>query len=753
MFKKRHLRYLAILCFTVIAVTFGAALLYAQSDDDVFEYGEGHYEAYGVHNTHSIIDTLSAECTPLEAIARWVGHGVFPAIDESDFDVYITYSQFAEIMDGLLRYPVDEKYIFNSGHMYIRRHEAYSIISEAFGKDSFAYESGFITFSQLAIFLNSFIQIYIADETTVNLSEIYLQGYMVINPSRAGFDMLVTNVEGPGSIAIASGRGGRILFNNVDIADEIIVAKASEGLVNLTLNNSSVRNVRFLGDGMANLINATYVDIISFYGLGAANTSLLAYGAPLPNIQIDSPNARLSGSFDSVKSSLHNEIIFVSGEINSFYSAGNMILVGTGEIEYINVSDEYFVIIIDPSSPETGLTDELKAFLEALFLRNFENLELSLDVTLSESFTDFRADFPTINVPHAPPPTIITVPGPSPSPAPSPAPSPTPGPGSQLPQPPDPNRIDIIQFEIMPPNLLPAHLLPGNLTGNAQWSVVGNGFTGAVRWLEAGGNVLAGNIFAANTVYIAEITLTPLVGRHFGPNPSVHVATVGNVWHDRTNLQNDIFTSSQVVFSIIFDATGKLQASQFTLREIEGPFNQVHVYTHDLGAIAASNFLVHFGDVLNPSDRINVSSVSSHSPGGYYVITLAETLPPDGRRLYVEIVGTLPFHEPYPNAAHITPTQAPSTTPSLITTSASIGGTVLVSNFPSDFNYEVYLSLTPINDTSYLLQTTQAVPAFDFNPALQSFTLPVVSSLGPHFVYIVNMLTGTVEQVGVLIVV
>jgi hypothetical protein len=199
--------------------------------------------------------------------------------------------------------------------------------------------------------------------------------------------------------------------------------------------------------------------------------------------------------------------------------------------------------------------------------------------------------------------------------------------------------------------------MPANIQHNVQRSFSGPNFSGEIVWHTAAGELLTANVFDLGVRYVATITLRPHLGYIFNPSPHILTDTYLNVWHSRINLSNDVFTPDIITITLDFNETEISQALEFTLRQSYGPFDSVTVYTHYLGSLSPQNFLVHFGDLLNPSNQVDVTQVSTYNfAGGYYIITLAQNIQPDNiTRLYVEMQGQLSYHEVYPMPAYIIP--------------------------------------------------------------------------------------------------
>ena len=202
---------------------------------------------------------------------RWISYGVFPLSDPSQFDDYLTYNQFAQIMHNLLQYTVNERYTHIAGHLNIRRFEVVSILNQALGLESYEHmhihsqsssrnqsdsnnqpgshsqpvghnqsdsnsqsddshsqpDKEYITLSQLAFVLDSLIQIYIGAQIPPSLAGTTLNKTLVINNTQPGAHLAVFDIHGSGNIVIAPGLNGNILLNNINTTGDIVIAQTT----------------------------------------------------------------------------------------------------------------------------------------------------------------------------------------------------------------------------------------------------------------------------------------------------------------------------------------------------------------------------------------------------------------------------------------------------------------------------------------------------------------------------------------------
>jgi len=579
------------------------------------------------------------------------------------------------------------------------------------------------------------------------LSGVYLQNDIIIRAANPDFDILVTNIAGNGNIIIDADYDGRILFNNVHIEGNIIIKDAS-GFVDLTLNNSNI-------------------SAIVFDGTGRANTTLLALAAEdahLQNVVINTTGVHLLGDFGRIDSNIHEGLIYLQGNIVGLYAVGNIVLVGSGDISYTVTPIGIMAEIFDPLNQTQGLVEELTAAIDALLHQYFSRFELSLLEGLWNIFSNLNwpsFSFAPAQLPQTTPRPTQTPQVPILTPPPSPQPSSGPGFPDGGFTPPVGDPVSIININITPPSL----------TASVQRSISGDGFVGIITWFDEHDNEFTGNEFVPNTTYIARITLISTSNRFFvdGISSNIHISLADGGGYDRTILTE---TRNNVVLTLKFNATSKVLAQRFVLRDIQGSFDHVYVETHYLGTLTTDNFRVHFGSnptIPNISDHVSVINVSPYShSGGYYVLTL-DTLdeklwqPSDvsNYRLTVEMRGDLDYYMLYTAPVYTIPEYVPSSItqpnndPVLISSIVIAGESASIINFPNDTNYAILVSSVEIPSfdhwfaiTVIFEQARQVMLSSLANPTNQSFVVPINSHLGTNTIYLVSMAGEYIIPVG-----
>ena len=657
--------------------------------------------------------------------------------------------------------------------------------------DTDNYIQNIIDQNIIDIYRNTYI---ITDEDIINLSGIYLQGYdIIINATQPDFDIIVANASGDGNIIIASGYGGRVILNNVNISGEVIVK--SGGFVDLMLSNSNASSVVFYSVGRINILTMP---------ISGASTPMNNISSSI-DVTINVTGVHLLGNFNRVYSNLHDGVIYFDGNISGLYAIGNVFLIGAGNIGYIDAPIGIIVGVFDPDAeaddPVQGLAQELAAILEGLFVYHLERLETNIFNRLDQMFANLglglNFGLPNFNFTQQMPQL--------PQATPTPTPTPSPGPYIPVLRPPDDpsgsnsnsgsgsgsnsgsgssgvfvprdgyTGINAININIMPPNILPQALLPSHLLSNVQRTVTDNGdnFIGVINWFyndendNRFGDRFTGHTFEPGVRYRAQIILTPNSRREFvAPDISsqITIMTHDNRGYTRINRDEDVFRPDRIVITLAFGPAGPAQAGSFSLSgikgpysEIEGPFNQVRVNTHYLGQLSAANFIMHFGG--NPITDFTVSTFnhSGNIMQGYYILTLANTQHPTAdRELSVRMTG-LPYHIPHIQSAHITPKPAPQTGPSLNATIALPGEFVSVRNFPQDIAYTIYLSTIPLSGPidafmAFISGQARIIELHNSsNPLQQQIFIPIDTPFGQNYVYIVDAssayLVGMLEVV------
>jgi len=618
-----------------------------------------------------------------------------------------------------------------------------------------------------------FIQHSVANEPVV--SGTYLTGDMVISPTQPDFDIILSNISGSGSIIIDTEYDGRVLLNNIDISGRVIVADTG-GYASLVINNSDVGAIIFDGRGRV--------------------VSLPSDGATPAGVVINAPGVQLNGLFNKVESNVDNGIIFFDGRIVEFWATNNVILMGTGDIGVTIAPIGVIVEIFDPAGTATidtgGLADEIVSRIEALLIYHLAIMQLNLfdlwaDIFASLNFGNFNIGQFAIDLPQASPRPART-PRPTATPAPTPyIPTLTP-PTSPPPTNPDEDssgngnnngnnnggidldppvgfsRISLIDFDIMPPNVLPHGLLPAGMQsiGNMQSTIISSEYFGSIIWKNSSGNEVSA--FVVDTEYTAVITLLPVGQRYFNTpdiQNSINIALESQVPFSR-DYGNETFNWDRIIIRLVFDPSNRIQAGAITLGEIEGDFDEVIVYTHYLGSLSPFNFTMHFG-----GGQITDFTVSAYNPingleHGYYVLRLASPRQPaTGIDLTVQMIGTMDFHLPYGGIARITPQPGSQVVdpgpgqPALSSNTSPAGEYLGISNFPQDTSYRLFISPVPIeyaHETMFAIGMHGAVWA-TINHSQQTVLIPLDAPRNvDNFVYIINMDTNSVITAGRLLV-
>jgi len=612
---------------------------------------------------------------------------------------------------------------------------------------------------------------YTATDEAINFFGTHLNGDIVIAPPQQNFDVILTNVSGSGNIIISSENDGRVLLNNVNISGQVIVAD-SGGFVSLTLNNSNI-------------------DFIIFDGAGKVVAMPLVTGESIQpqNVTVNVPGVHMVGTFNSVESNIHNGLIFFDGYIGSFRATGNVVLMGRGDIGNIMAPAGVIVEVYNPAAGTDthGLAEEIVSLLEGRLIYHLGRLEANLLFYLGNILEGMLVNFnfPNISIAPAtaqlPQVTPVSTPRatsrPSPSPSPSPAPyipvlTPPPSPpptgqpgtgtpgGSAWPAPP---WVEAVNINITPPSVLPAefHLSHLGLLPTVQRTVTGDGFIGTINWFDSNGSRVTGRTFAADTRYVAQITLRPSGQRYFAENISSNIdIETGGVWYDYTNHGADVYRHDRIFISLIFDPTERVQADPFSLEDIEGPFDQVRINTHYLGRLLTTNFNVLFDGVSMTVTDVSSFNHSGDIMQGYYVLTLASTQNPNGRqRLSVQMTGALSplsYHLPHSDPEYIYPVQVvqQDPDPELDEHIVPAGRYLAVSNFPpgadvllsttSLYNYEdVALALLfGWSNRAVLLEATGDLP--------QRIEIPSYIAPRHYSVWIIDSATKTTRYIGTI---
>ncbi|MCL2236207.1 MAG: hypothetical protein FWB98_07190 [Defluviitaleaceae bacterium] len=314
-----------------------------------------------------------------EHVQRWVDYGILPENIHEHLDAHVTYHNFAILLENLLGYELDERFTFNSGFMYIRRHEALGILQTALGQQPALFHShvGFLTFGELAEILCDLIQIYIVDDFNLSLADVYLDGALVINHQSLYVDALVSGVVGSGDIVVVGRYDNTIFFDGVDIAGNIIITASQHGLAQVDIRNSRASGLYILGEATVNLLGNTEIENVHISAPATVNTSLLTSRAEPPNVRISTIDASLEGRFGNVeilaRQSNSPVTILVEGRVGNLQAEGDVILVGdvivdtyqAGSLRMINEAGFYRSQEI-AAAIEFGVQTAMAYFMEHL---------------------------------------------------------------------------------------------------------------------------------------------------------------------------------------------------------------------------------------------------------------------------------------------------------------------------------------------------------------------------------------------------
>jgi len=455
------------------------------------------------------------DAEPTSAVERWVAFGVMPQSALYDIEyaddtgAYITYNQFAQVMQNLMRYAVCERYTHLSGDMYIRRFEAVAILSNALGGTAIGFYNSdsshdLINYETLADLLDAAVQLFITDERVVDLQGVYPERAVIIK-NTAATELVITNVSGDGNIIIVADGGGSFLLSNINTSGDIVVAQTSHP-AGITISNSNVPTILALNyNAYISLINRANIGNVAIYNTASINTTMLTNPRLAPSVSINSNAATLIGDFADVHNHV-NGFFFFSGRIANLYSNCDLVVIGDGEIQNHRMSNNSVLHVINPSAEAPmDFYAALAAFGDALQEQFGDVIEM-----LTDPFGPFRmmlaGQLPmqtvVIESPTTTPPTVTT---------------------PSEPSHPDSTPIQDFTMTFFAPSNnrdnIPAnfhHLLADNSAAQARVEhndVAGGLFSGNVQWLP----LLTGSQFNEATPYRARITLTARNGYVFPP--------------------------------------------------------------------------------------------------------------------------------------------------------------------------------------------------------------------------------------------
>jgi len=717
---------------------------------------------------------------------RWIDYGVLPALEHSELDNLVSYNQLADVLYKLLGYTLDEKYTYLSGHMLVREDQALYLLSQAMGRtsdfglysrtpvsglhnpsDSNIYTPDttiqarrHLSFAALADMLDRHIQIFVSNETVINLEGVRLDGALVINnPGLAPFIML-NDAQGAGDIFIVPSHNGILRINNLNTTGKIHIMYSPNSMI-IDISDSAAYSLHFYGVANVTLAGNTEIEKIYFNNAGSVNSRLLSQEVQAPGIFINSPHVRLDGNFPYVENNLNNHIIFADGTITNFYAHGNVLVIGEARIEYSS-SNNGFLQIISPHHLELGLSNLSLNYLELLSVWN-DMLNTYFDALLyffRAAFNiDFQFDFrsPFLYLPGgtlhegalfgsgAGLGTGGTGGGGFGGGAGSGS---NPGTGSGGP-PINATPITNIDFDIVMPHIEPIAgvpyglLMPGHFA--QRHMIPSRQFTGIISWHNEDGTPLISNYFNPYEAYTAHVVLTARSGYFFASDAEVTITTFGSGRYQKTsNLTAGARPANSVVFVFDFSPILLRQASAFEIAYFQGPAQQLHINTENLEDLAPPNFRILFGNDLNSAIEQTIDAVSGYQAGGYYIITLANDIIPDGHKQLFVRMQYLPHHQPHPGYVMFRPQMFHVPQPELMLSSntASIGDSIRVYNLtdmledmPEPNNFAVIaLSIMPaptgVDAGDFLWQTADVFPIW-----LQGETFVVDDGIVPHTPY------------------
>jgi hypothetical protein len=325
--------------------------------------------------------------------------------NSEDFDAsvyFVTYSVFAEVMQNLLSYQIDEKYTFNSGHMPIRRHEAESILAKAMaktppqGSQNAQNIQSALSYQALFQMLDNSIQLFISSENISNLRNTPLNGTLIVNQS-APNDTILANVTGSGDIIIVP-KGTHILLDTINISGNIIIAGAGENGGTKTPTDITIRNtvspaLLVMSDANVTLIGNTRIRSVNLAASCVLNTTALAINPP--NVIINNEDIALIGSFNEAESRLTRVngpvVITAEGHIARLISAADTILIGDVDVRNHDLpgNTELKIIKQEELYSKEALKDTIESVIEAAMSRHMKDLtELITDMRMPNTAPD-----------------------------------------------------------------------------------------------------------------------------------------------------------------------------------------------------------------------------------------------------------------------------------------------------------------------------------------------------------------------------
>lgn len=371
--------------------------------------------------------TYDSQTSPdYELMQRWVSHGVLPYVGYNNFDRHITYFGFADVMRNLLGYSVDEKFLFNSGLMYILRHEASGMLDVATGGAATTNASNnpldFLTFRELVRLLEDRVQLFLTDEFSIdlandpannltngfpssqnnqnnqsnptnenlhgsNLHSAYstLHSAIIINHlhSQAEFSInsTLSNASGHGDIIIVPRTGSYVTLQNINTTGNIVITSGGYGTAHVTLLNVSADSLHVLGEASISFVGDNHIKNIIINAPCYINTEALSRQSTVPSVASNTADLRLSGHFNEViitnQNSFAPVIVLIDGQVEFLQAAGDLIVKGYVDIKEYNAENLRF-INDDALFRQMELGQTIEDIMASLMAEMFEQIDLIL---------------------------------------------------------------------------------------------------------------------------------------------------------------------------------------------------------------------------------------------------------------------------------------------------------------------------------------------------------------------------------------
>jgi|GEM_PF-5928790 len=306
-------------------------------------------------------DKIEEYCEPCHCIINhWIDLEIFPDISESDFDNYLTYHEFAEILASLHNSRLPEKYTHPIIlDMRIPRQQVLELlqINEYLDYPYTIYE--YITFNQLADILFYQICLFL-NQPNLNRRDLLAA---IPPPARPRNILINFNQR-------ALNRWVRM--DNIEIAAGISLIPANYATSSLTVRNSNLNGAIYIPASQNPPDAPVYRVLLTAYGsrineiraktslslrlrdysrvemlhLGAAARIDVGSCCRIDNVVILSENIILDGNFGVVSTGISDNIIRAYGRIEKLIVNANTILIGTARIGEIIVSPGYRLEIL-----------------------------------------------------------------------------------------------------------------------------------------------------------------------------------------------------------------------------------------------------------------------------------------------------------------------------------------------------------------------------------------------------------------------